>query len=669
MGFFPKVFKKSSKIKPLSTRLPEAGNAFVMLFGAVGMVGVLGASTMTIMKGPVKSMSEVTKKTIAENNMIATTKLALIVSSSDVATYDCDSDATLEPVEYGPDIPGFTGGGQVPALIGTTKQDPWGTDYAYCSWDYGTTINGGGCAGDRRLQGGANADQYVLAVISAGPDRTFQSSCVNYVNSSTPVVNKTPGSDDLILGYTEDDAYAMSGGLWNIKTGEPEIAEIKKNLEVQDSGGNVVFGVDSATDPTKPSIKVDYIQQLSQGSVEYLSNIKLGNSWLSGDGANEGLQVDNAGNVTGSNNITAGNRLMGDFIQNAANSGRITSAGALVGTSLNTGSGAISGGAISGTTGTFSNTLAANNGVSVDGQTVIDNGAGWHRMTGQTGWYNATYGGGMHMQDSSYIRTYNGKSLYAYSTINAPALYGYNVGGHYGVYGRSNANHGIYGLSESNNYGVYGQSTGSGYGVYGQSAGNYGIYGRTTSAGHGGVLGYTANASVYGILAHANAWSFYGNSNTYTAGYARSDNGVFTNRICNTSGNNCINQADIGTGGGGGAACGATGVSWGNCSGSLPNTPDGLTEIAYDSSCCSPGCSTCGGYTGQRSYTCQNGSWVAGSPNCSYCTRSGCCGCGCSGSCDGDDCDEASYDLIFVEEGGEEIKKKYLENKAKGILH
>jgi uncharacterized membrane protein len=68
-----------------------------MLFGAVGMVGVLGASTMTVMKGPVKTMSMVTKRTIAENNMIATGKLALIASAAQ-AQNDCDGDQTIEPI-------------------------------------------------------------------------------------------------------------------------------------------------------------------------------------------------------------------------------------------------------------------------------------------------------------------------------------------------------------------------------------------------------------------------------------------------------------------------------------------------------------------------------------------------------------------------------------------
>ncbi|HPF77757.1 MAG TPA: hypothetical protein PLF01_00575, partial [Alphaproteobacteria bacterium] len=95
----------------------------MMLFGAVGMVGLIGASTMTVMKGPVKTMSEVTKRTVAENNMIAAGKLALIAASSQ-ADYDCDDDLMVEPVPFGSPVTGFTGGGALPASIGVAKEDP-----------------------------------------------------------------------------------------------------------------------------------------------------------------------------------------------------------------------------------------------------------------------------------------------------------------------------------------------------------------------------------------------------------------------------------------------------------------------------------------------------------------------------------------------------------------
>ncbi|MBN2778838.1 MAG: tail fiber domain-containing protein [Bacteroidales bacterium] len=47
-----------------------------------------------------------------------------------------------------------------------------------------------------------------------------------------------------------------------------------------------------------------------------------------------------------------------------------------------------------------------------DGNVVIDDGGGWHRSYGQTGWYNGTYGGGFYMIDATWIRTYNDKSFY-----------------------------------------------------------------------------------------------------------------------------------------------------------------------------------------------------------------------------------------------------------------
>ncbi len=37
----------------------------------------------------------------------------------------------------------------------------------------------------------------------------------------------------------------------------------------------------------------------------------------------------------------------------------------------------------------------------------------WFRSSGNTGWYNATYAGGLYMVDTTYVRTYNGKYFYA----------------------------------------------------------------------------------------------------------------------------------------------------------------------------------------------------------------------------------------------------------------
>lgn len=48
----------------------------------------------------------------------------------------------------------------------------------------------------------------------------------------------------------------------------------------------------------------------------------------------------------------------------------------------------------------------------MDGNAAIDDGGGWHRTYGNTGWYNGTHGGGWFMQDSSWIRSYNDKNVW-----------------------------------------------------------------------------------------------------------------------------------------------------------------------------------------------------------------------------------------------------------------
>ena len=45
----------------------------------------------------------------------------------------------------------------------------------------------------------------------------------------------------------------------------------------------------------------------------------------------------------------------------------------------------------------------------------------WIRTVGNTGWYNETYGGGIYMVDSTWVRTYNGKNFYCSATMGSGA--------------------------------------------------------------------------------------------------------------------------------------------------------------------------------------------------------------------------------------------------------
>lgn len=63
--------------------------------------------------------------------------------------------------------------------------------------------------------------------------------------------------------------------------------------------------------------------------------------------------------------------------------------------------------------------IRADGGFQVDGNTVIDANAGWHRTYGNTGWYNGTWGGGWYMIDATWVRSYANKSVYTAGSIRA----------------------------------------------------------------------------------------------------------------------------------------------------------------------------------------------------------------------------------------------------------
>jgi|GEM_PF-6238669 len=273
---------------PKKTLVKESGNVFLMLFGAVAMVGVLGASTMTILKGPVRTMSQVTKQTLAENNAITTARLS--ISS---ATIDCDGDGVFEPLEFGAAIPGFTGGGQIPGALGVSRQDPWGNEYGYCVWD-NATVDDGGCGGatQGRLAGDAGAGpykEYVIAVVSAGPNGNYDTSCNDYAGAGTQI-NKA--GDDIVFGYAYDDAASIVGGIWT-DVGGGVGAEIgRDNITVRDTtvAEDIQFAIDTAMKTLTlgdgstgiqgaagigkfPRVEADFLQSFNNANIGVLAPI------------------------------------------------------------------------------------------------------------------------------------------------------------------------------------------------------------------------------------------------------------------------------------------------------------------------------------------------------------------------------------------------------------
>lgn len=295
--------------------LSSRGSILFVLYASIAMVAVIGMVGMNLMKGPVRAMSMVTKRTIAENNMLAAGKLALIIAADSPG--DCDADGMVEPVEWATAAAGTPhplNGGVLPATIGASLQDPWGNNYGYCSWDHGPIRQNALCgAHANRLEGANDPQKLVIAIISSGPDKVFQTGC--QAEGHGDYLLRVSGNDDVVLSYSFAEAITLSGGLWNLKANDIQTATISKNLSVTDTGGNEQLTFDAQSKELSlaaggtgelPNIRTDYIQNLSANApVEFLSNIKTGNAWISGDGTDKGMKISPTGKVALSGDVDA----------------------------------------------------------------------------------------------------------------------------------------------------------------------------------------------------------------------------------------------------------------------------------------------------------------------------------------------------------------------------
>jgi hypothetical protein len=225
----------------------EAGNIFFTLFGAVMIVGMLGTVVVSTMRGPLSTMVTVQSRTRAESEMNIASRLALLEATQLPGSGDCDGDGFVEPMEFtdaGGNGP--IGGGFLPASIASSHVDPWGMQYGYCAWDAGSANDMAACdidgtGSNERLNGNGGVDDEtytIVAIISAGPDQAFDTTCIGGVGSGV-----SKGGDDLVVEYTYAGASTATGGLWNLKSGDATTAEINKNLDVI-GGAKFTGGID-----------------------------------------------------------------------------------------------------------------------------------------------------------------------------------------------------------------------------------------------------------------------------------------------------------------------------------------------------------------------------------------------------------------------------------------
>ncbi|MEM6780484.1 MAG: LamG-like jellyroll fold domain-containing protein [Pseudomonadota bacterium] len=222
-------------------RTNERGNIFAALFGAVVIVGAIGAGSVSLLQGPVSGMVALNKQNITEMRMEIASKLIMAdaldrFTAIKAADGDTDSTEYIELVEYAAGA--ITGGGTIPTSLNINDIDPWGSQFGYCTWDNGDDTNDakddGGTGADNRLDGQNVATSEFIVLVSPGPNRTFEAGCYAYGDGGNDGIIKPSGSDDIVITYTYQNAIDTMGDLWEFGSdtgGTSSVLEIDENLD------------------------------------------------------------------------------------------------------------------------------------------------------------------------------------------------------------------------------------------------------------------------------------------------------------------------------------------------------------------------------------------------------------------------------------------------------
>lgn len=127
--------------------------------------------------------------TRAATQRIAVQQAIITLASGGV---DIDGDGFIETLPMLPGTGAPTGGGFIPLVSPAPKTDSYGVRLGYCAWDNGATNSS-----TNRITGNTNAPSApVLAVISAGIDNVFNTTCADIATGTSSV------GDDYVMFYT-----------------------------------------------------------------------------------------------------------------------------------------------------------------------------------------------------------------------------------------------------------------------------------------------------------------------------------------------------------------------------------------------------------------------------------------------------------------------------------
>ncbi len=264
----------------------KKGNIFALLFAAVGLTGVLGVVGMQTVSGPIQTITKVTQKNITDTDVITNGRILILNATvrpeNDAADPNYDGDPEFEAYPMETTCSGTpVNGGCLTSDIGLVLTDPWGTNYGYCTWNHGATRTG---VADT-LNGRTDTDGYVIAVISAGPDKTFNTTCNAYDDNATrasdpgglspDVVSgmRVDGTDDIAKVWSYAEAKANSGGLWS-EVGATGAA-IERDLAIG-TGVNQISINQSTGQSDFPFMRLGTLsQRTGSNTVDMLGGLKL----------------------------------------------------------------------------------------------------------------------------------------------------------------------------------------------------------------------------------------------------------------------------------------------------------------------------------------------------------------------------------------------------------
>lgn len=210
---------------------------------------------------------------------------------------------------------------------------------------------------------GGSSNAYVL--LGGGSHKAESSLSVSYATTAGSATK----ASYVTLTYCRDDSYPVNKGLWNtIKNGTSSAQTNKVNFyTIYNSAGG-------------PSRYGEMMEILSYNANHWQPQL-----WF-GSGKTGGIYYRNKShndNTWGSWQTVAFTSQLKDPVNYYWANIKVSASSS------------------SGTSPTFSTAYTSN----------------WFRSTGSTGWYSQTYGGGINMVDSTWIRTYGGKSFYCDNQI------------------------------------------------------------------------------------------------------------------------------------------------------------------------------------------------------------------------------------------------------------